>query len=399
MIGLPETESFHTPGGAAAAAAVNLMAADMSVYLDHNATAPVRPEARDAVRRALETVGNPSSVHGFGRAARRLVEDARDAVAALIGAAPAGVVFTSGATEANNLALKGCGRKRILVSAVEHDSILRPAAALGAEIVPVDGEGIVDLAALERMLAASPEPALVAVMVANNETGVLQPAAEVARIAHARGAVYLCDAVQGPGKIAVDMGALGADMLSLSAHKLAGPQGTGCLAVAPHVDLRALITGGGQERGRRGGTENVPGIAGFGAAAEIAGRLGHVEAVAALRDRLEREALARVPGARVLGAGAPRVPNTTCLALEGRPADMQVIALDLAGIAVSAGAACTSGKVAASHVLRAMGLPPEWAGCAIRISLGWNTRAEDIDRFLDAWTALARGEAPVPSAA
>jgi cysteine desulfurase len=375
------------------------MAEHPGVYLDHNATSPVRPEARDAVVHGLETVGNPSSVHGFGRAARRLVEDAREAVAALIGCAPAEVVFTSGATEANNLALKCCGRKRVLVTGVEHDSVLRPAETLGAEIIPVNGEGLVDLAALERMLASSDEPALVAVMLANNETGVLQPVKEVARIAHARGALFLCDAVQGPGKIAVDMAAIGADMLSLSAHKLAGPQGTGCLAVASHVDLRPLVAGGGQERGRRGGTENAPGIAGFGAAAKIAAKLGHVETIAGLRDRLEREALARVPEARIFGAGVPRVPNTTCLALEGRPAETQVIALDLASFAVSAGAACTAGKVTTSHVLRAMGLPPEWAGSAIRISLGWTTRAEDIDRFLDAWTALARGEAPVPSAA
>jgi cysteine desulfurase len=359
-----------------------------NVYLDYNATAPLRPEARAAVEAGLGTVGNPSSVHAFGRAARKVVEDAREAVAALAGAKAAEVVFTSGATEANAQALMACGRRRVLVSAVEHASVL--AAVPDAALIPVDGEGIVDLDALDALLAIEREPAVVAVMLANNETGVVQPVAKAAAIARRHGALVLCDAVQGAGKIEINFASLGADMMSFSAHKLAGPQGTGALVVSERIALDALIRGGGQERGRRGGTENMPGIAGFGAAADIAASLRDHVRVRGLRDRLEREALARVPEARIFGAGAPRIGNTTCIAIPGRIASTQVMALDLEGIAVSAGAACSSGKVKASHVLEAMGVGPDWADHAIRVSLGWATSEADIDRFLEAWSAMAR---------
>jgi cysteine desulfurase len=359
-----------------------------TVYLDYNATAPLRPEARAAVEAALDTVGNPSSVHRFGRAARKIIEDAREAVAALASAKPAEVVFTSGATEANTQALLRCRRPRVLVSAVEHASVL--AAVPDATRIPVDGEGTVDLDALDALLAIDRTPAVVAVMLANNETGVVQPVAKAAAIAKRHGALLLCDAVQGGGKIEIDFGSLGADMMSFSAHKLAGPQGTGALIVSERIEIDALIQGGGQERGRRGGTENMPGIAGFGAAAAIAvGRRDHAR-IKALRDRLEREALARVPEARIFGASAPRIGNTTCIAIPGRQASTQVMALDLDGIAVSAGAACSSGTVKASHVLEAMGVGPDWSDHAIRVSLGWATRDADVDRFLDAWTAMAR---------
>lgn len=358
------------------------------VYLDYNATAPLRPEARTAVDAALDTVGNPSSVHAFGRRARKVVEDGREAVAALVGAKTGEVVFTSGASEANAQALSACGRKRVLVSAVEHASVLD--AVPGAIRIPVDGEGVIDLDALDALLAIDRAPAVVAVMLANNETGVVQPVAKAAAIVKRRGALLLCDAVQGAGKIEIDFASLGADMMSFSAHKIAGPQGVGALIVSERVSIDALIRGGGQERQRRGGTENMPGIAGFGAAAEIAASLRDHARVRSLRDRLEREARARVPEARIFGAGVPRIGNTTCIAIPGRVAATQVMALDLEGIAVSAGAACSSGKVKSSHVLEAMGVGPDWADHAIRVSLGWATTEAEVNRFLDAWTAMAR---------
>jgi cysteine desulfurase len=357
------------------------------VYLDYNATTPVRPAVAAAMVEALAAVGNPSSVHRFGRAARARLETAREQVAALVGARPAQVVFTSGGTEANNLALTGAGRERVLVSAIEHDSVLK---ATAAEPIPVERNGVVDLAALERMLATRPQPAVVAVMLANNETGVIQPVAEAARIAHASSALLHCDAVQAAGKIAVDFNALGVDLLTLSAHKLGGPAGVGALIVADHVRLTAQQRGGGQERGRRAGTENLAGIMGFGVAAEIAAaELAAMAKLADLRDELERRATGTVPGAIVFGGEAARLANTSCLALPGVTSELQVMALDLAGVAVSAGSACSSGKVQPSHVLRAMGADAATAGSAIRVSLGWCSTAEDIDRFLEAWCALA----------
>jgi cysteine desulfurase len=359
----------------------------MPVYMDYNATAPMRPEAIEAMLSASNTVGNPSSVHRFGRLARRMVEDARDKVAAMAGATAAQVVFTGSGTEANNLAILGSGRPRLLASAIEHDSVLK---ARGAETVPVDRQGRLDLAALETSLRRDARPALVAVMLANNETGVIQPVAEAARIAHAHGALLLCDAVQAAGRLPIDMQALGADLLSLSAHKLGGPKGAGALIVADQVPLSALLTGGGQERGRRAGTENLAGIAGFGAAAALADRgIADQPRLARLRDRLEA-GLARLGGdIAVLGRDAARLANTSAIALPGLAAERLVIALDLAGLAVSAGAACSSGKLRPSTVATAMGLDPATAAAAIRVSLGWQTADADIDRFLEAWTPLA----------
>ena len=358
-------------------------------YLDWNATAPLRPEAAAAMTAVLGHCGNPSSVHRWGRASRRLVEDARDAVAGLIGASPDGVVFVSGGTEASHLALFGSGRERILVSAVEHSSVLE--AAPGAERIAVDRDGIVDLADLERLLAADTRPALVSVMLANNETGVMQPVADIARVAHAQGALFHCDAVQAAGKMPLAAAEIGADLISLSAHKLGGPSGIGALVVTGAADLTPLIRGGGQERGRRAGSENLPGIAGFAAAAEAAvAALGDYERVRTLRDGLDAAAVAAVPDALVVGGGVTRLPNTTALALPCVLAETQIIALDLDGVMVSAGAACSSGKVGPSHVLAAMGLPAEIAACTIRVSLGWTTTEADIAHFLDAWTALSR---------
>lgn len=358
-------------------------------YLDWNATTPLRPEAAAAVAAALALCGNPSSVHRWGRAARRLVEDARAAVAALAGTAPDGVVFTSGGTEANHLALLGSGRERILVSVVEHGSVLQAVPA--AERIPVDAEGIIDAARLHQLLAGDPRPALVSVMLANNETGIIQPVARIAEIARAHGALFHCDAVQAAGKMPLAAVELGADLLSLSAHKLGGPPGIGALLVTGAAELAPLIRGGGQERGRRAGSENLPGIAGFAAAAEAAlAAVADYRRVRELRDGLEAAALRAVPEAVAIGAGVPRLPNTAALSLPGIAAETQVIALDLDGVMVSAGAACSSGKVGPSHVLAAMRTPPDIAQGAIRVSLGWTTREADIAHFLDAWTGLAR---------
>ena len=355
------------------------------IYMDHNATTPVKPAVAEAVADVLANVGNPSSVHRHGRLARRLVEDARQQVAALVGADPSQVTFTSGGTEANQLALQGCGRDRVLVSAVEHPSVL--VADLGAWLIPVDGDGRLELAALQAKLLESDVPALVSVMLANNETGVIQPVSEAAAIAHDHGALFHCDAVQAAGKIAFDLAALDADLLSISAHKMGGPMGVGALINRPGVKLTALVRGGGQERGLRSGTENVSGIIGFGKAAELAleGR-ADIANLAAGRDRLEARVREIAPGTRFFGAGAERLPNTSCLTMPGVDSETQVMALDLAGISVSAGSACSSGKVQASHVLEAMG--GSGAENAIRVSLGWSSRDDDIDKFLEAWGSL-----------
>lgn len=349
---------------------------------------PLRPQAAHALTRALEQFGNPSSVHAAGRAARRVLEAARRRIAALVSAGPGDVVFTSGGTEANNLALRGCGRPRVLVSAVEHPSVL--GAADNVEIVPVDANGIVDLDLLARMLETDDRPAVVSVMLANNETGVILPVAEAARIAHLHGALVHCDAVQAAGRLDVDMHALGADMLTISAHKLGGPKGVGALIVSDRIHLQPIVRGGGQERGRRSGTENLPGIAGFGAAAELAARdVGSAQTVSGLRDSLEDGIRRQVPTTTIVGDSVERLANTSCIALPGVSAETQVMALDLAGFAVSAGSACSSGKVAASHVLSAMGLGADIAGCAIRVSLGAGNDEAEIDAFVAAYRAFA----------
>ncbi len=348
------------------------------IYLDANATGPLRPEARAAALAALDLVGNPASVHAAGRAARRALEDARAAVAARFGVAAADLVFTSGGTEANALAIASLGAgRRVIVGATEHDAVR--AAAPGAVVLGVDAGGRADLAGLSALLAEG--PALVCLMLANNETGVLHPIAESAALCRAHGALLHVDAVQAAGRMAVSLAGLGAHSLAISGHKLGGPKGAGALMTAPGVPVTAQIVGGGQERGRRGGTPALPAIAGM--AAALAAAEG-AETLAALRDRAEA-ACVRLGGV-VCGAG-PRLGNTLCVARPGIRADTQVIALDLAGIAVSAGAACSSGKVARSHVLDAMGLA-ELAGSAIRVSLPWNATEADIDAFIAAYAAL-----------
>ncbi len=372
-------------------------------YLDANATEPLRPAARAAVLAALEVTGNPSSVHGAGRAARRIVEDARTSLAARFGGRAQDLVFCSGATEANALAIHALGAgsggggggtgggtgknfaRRVIVGATEHDAVR--AAAPDAVVLPVDRHGMAELDALEELLragsAGTGQRALVCLMLANNETGTLQPVTEAAALCRRHGALLHVDAVQAAGRIPVDLTALAAHSLALSSHKLGGPMGAGVLLLAPEVSsITALIRGGGQERGRRGGTPPVPAIAGFAAAAAAS----DPAELAALRDVIERIALDA--GAVVCGAGAARLANTTCLALPGVRADAQVIALDLDGIAVSAGAACSSGKVSSSHVLGAMGLGA-LAGEAIRVSLPWNATQADVDAFAVAYPRMA----------
>jgi cysteine desulfurase len=360
--------------------------APRSTYLDWNATTPTRPAVLDVMREALSRPANPSSVHRHGRAARQMIERARAAVASLVDAAPSDVIFTSGGTEANQLALRGFPGRRVIVSAVEHDSVRQ--AVSDISFAAVDGNGVVDLDALATALAVDPRPALVSLMLANNETGVIQPVAEAARLAHRYGALLHCDAVQGAGKVPVRLDQLGIDLLTVSAHKIGGPTGVGAL-VAPRLDLVPLLRGGGQESGRRAGTENVAGIVGFGiAAAEAMAGRDDWTRVAALRDDAENRLLAIAPEATIFGRDVARLPNTSTIAMPGVAAATQVMALDLAGVMVSAGAACSSGKVRRSHVLDAMGVPAAVADGAIRISLGWASEAADIDHLVAAWGAL-----------
>jgi cysteine desulfurase len=357
-------------------------------YLDYNASAPMSGTVIDAMAAAARLGGNPSSVHAYGRKARAVIEDARAAVASAVGAMPGQVVFTSGATEANALALRGCGRPRVLVSAIEHESVL--GAVDRAERIPVDRDGVVDLDRLRATLASGGAETMVAVMFANNETGVIQPLDGVVALAREAGALVHCDAVQGPGRIPVDLQTLGVDFLSLSAHKLGGPKGVGALVLRREGMIVAQTRGGGQERGLRGGTENLTGIAGFGAAARLVpAALKQAGAVQRLRDGLESRVRALAPDAVAFGSGARRLPNTACIALPGVGAEAQVMALDLAGVAVSAGSACSSGKIKASHVLQAMGAGEDLAGAAIRVSLGPDTAASDIEAFVAAWSKLA----------
>jgi cysteine desulfurase len=362
----------------------------VSIYLDHNATTAMRPEALQAMTERLAVTGNPSSVHAAGRAARSAVETARAQVAALVGVAPGSVTFLSGGTEADALAIESAvlaGVERIIVGATEHEAVVETARVSGlpVESWPVDADGRADLAWLDAALAREGRP-LVCLMLANNETGVIQPVTEAAERVRAVNGWLHVDAVQAAGKIAIDFSALGADTLALSAHKLGGPQGVGALVAGTRATLSRRQHGGGQERGRRAGTENVAGIAAFGAAAEAA--MAGLAGQAALRDAFADGA--KAAGAVVLGEAAGRLPQTLCLAFEGWPSELQVMTLDLAGVMVSAGAACSSGKVKASRVVEAMG-HAALAPYAIRVSGGWNTSEDEWRRAGDAWlVALER---------
>ncbi len=359
-------------------------------YLDWNASAPLRPEAREAIISALDVTGNASSVHAEGRRARGIVETAREKVAALVRCKPSEVVFTSGATEANNWVM-AAGYDVVVRAGIEHDSVLGPAHASGAENVglPVSERGDVAISVIETHPAMG--RTLLALQLANNETGVIQPVAGAAVLARARAFAVHTDAVQAPGRITIDFHALGVDTMSLSAHKMGGPKGIGALVIRDGFELPNFMYGGGQERRRRAGTENVAAIAGFGAAAEAAERdLALVARVQTLRDQLEASVLDLTPEARIIGSSAPaRLPNTSSIALPGAQAETIVIKLDLAGVAVSAGSACSSGKVGPSRILAAMGLAPELAKCVIRVSIGPATTALDIAVFLTVWRDIA----------
>ena len=350
----------------------------MRSYLDHNATSTLRPEAKAAMVRAMDCTGNASSVHGEGRAARKVLDDAREQVARAVGVIPPMVVFTSGGSEANNMALKGAPVERIIVSAIEHPSVLQAATASGKPVgfIPVDADGVIDLGAFEELLHGP--KALVSVMAANNETGVVQPLADVVRLARQHGALVHSDAVQVLGKRMLNFGLPPLDFLTLSAHKNGGPVGIGAVVIRDAVPVEPLIHGGGQELRRRAGTENLVTIAGFGAVAGLKQDVMH------LRDRLEAE----LEGAVIFGSKAERLPNTTCFAYPGMKAETLLMAFDLEGIAVSSGSACSSGKVAKSHVLAAMGVKPEISEAAIRVSLGWDTSEQDIELFIAAWRKI-----------
>jgi len=368
----------------------------MRVYFDHNATTPVAPVVAEIMIRVLrDEFGNASSIHHFGQRAKAVLDEARSAVADLIDAEASEVVFTSGGTEADNFAVRGVaealeptGRRHLIATSIEHEAVLTTFKALARRgwtttLLPVDASGIVDPAALEAAL--TDKTALVSVMHANNEIGTIQPIADLARIARARGVLFHTDAVQSVAKLPVDVRALGVDLLSLSAHKFSGPKGAGALWIRRGTRISAILTGGKHERNRRAGTENVAAVAGMGAAATLAaGKLATDAArLSALRDRLENEVLARVPGTAVNGARDRRVPNTTNISFDGVEAESLLIALDLEGIAVSTGSACSSGTLEPSHVLRAMGLPTHRTQNSIRLSLGAGNTDEQVDFLLE----------------
>ncbi len=360
------------------------------LYLDHNATTPLYPEVIAEMTNVLARTGNASSLHQFGQKARSKVEDARDRVAALAGVHANDVVFTSGGTEANALALTGCGCPVRLVSAIEHESVRQ----FGQEgdFLSVHPSGVIDLDALEDTLKRVEGAVIVSVALADGQTGVIQPVAAVAECAHRYGALVHCDAVQAAGRMKISLRDLGVDLLSISAHKLGGPQGVGALVVAKAgLDLVPLFRGGGQERGRRGGTENVAAISGFGIAVErIIPYINSQIKVCAWRDELERRLMMVCSDVRVFGCEASRLPNTSCFAVLGLEGRTQVMGLDLAGVAVSAGSACSSGKAEPPHALLAMGVSPEVARCAIRVSFGWTNNDQDVEFFVEKWTELMR---------
>lgn len=360
-------------------------------YCDYNAGAPLRPEAAQAMARALAIGGNPSSVHAAGRAARKLMEDAREQVAASVNASAENVVFTSGATEALHLALEAARgeAKSLIYSAIEHDALAEhvPHAWPDARVAPVTQDGRIDLEALAALLAAAPKPALVAVMLANNETGVVQPYLQVAQLVREHGGMLLVDAAQALGRMRFDLAEVDATYLVLSSHKVGGPQGAGALILAPGAPFRTARGGGGQERGRRPGTENVAAIAGFGAAALTAVQMSDFTHIEHLRDHFEKHA-----GLEIVGAAVWRLPNTSLFVLPRIRAETAVIAFDLAGVAVSAGAACSSGKVRSSRVLEAMGAPAAWRTNAVRASFGWNSTAADVTALLAALNQIKARE-------
>lgn len=362
-----------------------------AIYLDYNATAPIRPEVIDRVAQVMKEGGNPSSVHAAGRKAKARLETARRQIADLVDCKPQEVIFTSGGTESNNLALLAFASRPQIISAAEHDSVLAVQGHGIVKRVEVLENGQVNLDRLAALIDECEEPPLVSIMLANNETGVLQPVPEIAELVHEKGGIVHTDAIQCAGKIPVSFRELGVDMMSLSAHKIGGPQGQGALIVREGLAIQSIQKGGGQELGRRGGTENVAGISGFGLAAELAGneeQLIVAEKLAELRDHMEQEIAAVSKDVKIYGKQSSRLPNTSCISMPDVGSELQVMNFDLAGIAISAGSACSSGKVKASHVLTAMGASEKEAAEAIRVSLGRLTKASDIDKFIEVWKKL-----------
>ncbi len=361
----------------------------MKVYLDHNATTPMRPEIRDLIIQIMENVGNASSVHGYGREAHKYVEDARTQVADLCHVESSQVTFTSGATESINTVLHAYRNKRVLTSAIEHPAVLE--SAPHADRIPVTKNGVVDMNAYETLLNEGEPPALICLMLVNSETGVIQPIAEAAKLAHDKGALVFVDAVQGAGRIDLNMHKLGADYLALSAHKMAGPQGVGALIAKKGIEAPKFMLGGGQEKNCRGGTYNTAGIAGMGLAAQIAkDNIAHYQEITKMRDDMETRMHIFSNKLTIYGENAQRVGNTSNVGLQGMPAQTQLMSLDLDGIAVSSGSACSSGSFKPSHVLKAMSANEEEAKSALRISLGWNTTSADIDAFLESYEKIIK---------
>lgn len=358
------------------------------VYLDHNATTPIRPDVAALVQDLTARPLNASAVHTYGREGRKYVEAARAQVAHLVGAEPNQVIFNSGATEANNTVLKHFANERVLISAIEHPAVRDVLSR--AEIINVTSGGLVDLQHLEDLLKQAPRAGLVSVMMVNNESGVIQPVQQAAALAHKYGALFHSDAVQAVGRIPVNMAALGIDFLSLSSHKIGGPQGVGALALGLCGITPTLLEGGGQEKKARAGTENVAGIAGFGLAARIAAESieNHQGRLSGLQKKLEDRLIQISPDMVIHGASEARVCNTSFFSVEGLSSETLLMAFDLDGVAVSNGAACSSGTVKPSHVLEAMQVSPALASGTLRISTGWNTKDEDIDRFLDLWEKI-----------
>lgn len=366
-----------------------------TVYLDYNATAPARPEVITLVCEVMAEGGNPSSVHASGRRARGRLEDARKQVSTLLSCRPQEIIFTSGGTEANNLALKTFIGRPLIITGGEHDSVLATVRDRDVYTLSLNDQGHIDLSELQQVLTDRAAPPLVSIMLANNETGVVQDIRQIADLVHQYGGILHTDAIQACGKIAVNFKELGVDMMSISAHKIGGPQGQGALIVREGLAIQSIQQGGGQELGRRGGTENVAGLAGFGLAAELAGEnLSRYAEIAHLRDQMEAAIVAVSPHSRLFGKDADRLPNTSCLSMPGVGSELQVMNFDLAGIAISAGSACSSGKVKASHVLLAMGADEAAASEAVRVSLGWLTVQSDIDKFIEVWEKLYQRKSP-----
>ena len=363
---------------------------NMRIYLDYNASAPILPEVAAGMSEVLSLTGNPSSIHRDGRKIRSLIDDAREFVAGLVKSTPDSVTFTSGGTEANASAILGSIKSgvvsRALCSEVEHHSVLEHVAP--SDRIPVNPDGILDLVALEERLKSIEAPVLVCVMIANNETGILQPIRDICEITHTHKGIVLCDSVQGPGKISIDVNELDVDFLTLSAHKIGGPQGVGALIQLSDTHLSPILVGGGQEKKRRSGTENSVGIVGFGIAAQHLSKFQHSDELLELHFRFEKALVDARSDARIVGNGSVRLPNTTCVSLPGVPSERQIMNLDLAGFSVSAGSACSSGKMEKSHVLMAMGLEAEVVNSAIRISFGHDTPWADLDRFVAYWASL-----------